>query len=101
MGVADRKSQHGDCPLTFSGLLNGLDGMGSRDGMIVVMTTNFVDRLDPALVRSGRVTMPVRFTHATDGQLRATVQRFRPRRWRRRRHSSTALSRRRAAPLPG
>ena len=37
--------------LTFSGLLNAIDGVTSTEGRIVFMTTNYVDRLDPALIR--------------------------------------------------
>jgi len=48
-------------PLTFSGLLNGLDGVGSADGQIFFLTTNFLERLDDALIRSGRVDKKVEF----------------------------------------
>ena len=41
--------------LTFSGLLNALDGVVSVDGILTIMTTNHLERLDPALVRGGRV----------------------------------------------
>ena len=41
--------------LTFSTLLNSLDGVLHPDGAIVFMTTNHVDKLDDALRRPGRV----------------------------------------------
>ena len=41
--------------MTFSGLLNAIDGVTSTEGRIVFMTTNYIDRLDPALIRPGRV----------------------------------------------
>lgn len=41
--------------VTFSGLLNCLDGVASTEARILFMTTNYLDRLDPALVRPGRV----------------------------------------------
>ncbi|KAH8158687.1 hypothetical protein CIB48_g9560 [Xylaria polymorpha] len=44
---------------TLSGLLGVLDGVGSAEGRIVIMTTNKPDRLDSALVRPGRVDMRV------------------------------------------
>ncbi|KAI0156702.1 mitochondrial chaperone BCS1 [Hypoxylon sp. FL1284] len=44
---------------TLSGLLNVLDGVGSPEGRIVIMTTNKPDRLDDALVRPGRIDMKV------------------------------------------
>ncbi|KAH7028892.1 P-loop containing nucleoside triphosphate hydrolase protein [Microdochium trichocladiopsis] len=40
---------------TLSGLLNVLDGVASQEGRIVLMTSNFADKLDEALVRPGRI----------------------------------------------
>jgi hypothetical protein len=36
-------------------LLNALDGNGNVNNCVIIMTTNFADRLDPALTRSGRI----------------------------------------------
>ncbi|KAI3325627.1 P-loop containing nucleoside triphosphate hydrolase protein, partial [Xylariaceae sp. AK1471] len=44
---------------TLSGLLNVLDGVGSHEGRIILMTTNFIERLDAALVRPGRIDKQV------------------------------------------
>lgn len=41
--------------LTLSGLLNVLDGVASVEGRIVLMTSNFAEKLDRALVRPGRI----------------------------------------------
>ncbi|TYZ69181.1 hypothetical protein PybrP1_006163 [[Pythium] brassicae (nom. inval.)] len=41
--------------LNLSGLLNVLDGVIDCPGRIVIMTTNHPEKLDPALVRPGRV----------------------------------------------
>jgi len=65
----DRKSNNGNNPLTFTGLLNAVDGIGEHRGTIFVMTTNYIDRLDSALIRAGRVDMKVEFKHADDYQL--------------------------------
>ncbi|BEI83729.1 hypothetical protein CcaverHIS002_0403330 [Cutaneotrichosporon cavernicola] len=43
--------------VTFSGLLNALDGVASSEERIIFMTTNHAERLDPALIRPGRVDM--------------------------------------------
>lgn len=43
--------------VTLSGLLNCLDGVASTEARILFMTTNYIDRLDPALIRPGRVDM--------------------------------------------
>ncbi len=40
--------------LSFSALLNTLDGAGAVEGSIAILTTNHRDRLDPALIRPGR-----------------------------------------------
>lgn len=40
--------------VTKAGLLNAIDGITTPDGRIFVMTTNFPERLDPALIRPGR-----------------------------------------------
>ena len=50
---------------TLSGLLNVLDGVGSQEGRIVIMTTNKPEMLDPALVRPGRVDMKVHLGNIT------------------------------------
>jgi len=39
----------------LAGLLNVLDGVVDSPGRIVVMTTNHPDKLDPALIRPGRI----------------------------------------------
>lgn len=44
-----------DGGLSLSGLLNALDGAETQDGLITVLTTNHIEKLDPALVRSGRI----------------------------------------------
>ncbi|KAG8807017.1 hypothetical protein FRC19_006919 [Serendipita sp. 401] len=41
--------------VTFSGFINALDGVASSEERIIFMTTNHIQRLDPALIRPGRV----------------------------------------------
>jgi chaperone BCS1 len=43
--------------VTLSGLLNAVDGIASRDDRILVMTSNHPEKLDPALIRPGRVDL--------------------------------------------
>lgn len=54
--------------LTFSGLLNALDGAGTKAGTLVFITTNHIEKLDPALIGVGRVDYRQEFTHATADQ---------------------------------
>jgi mitochondrial chaperone BCS1 len=62
--------------VTFSGLLNALDGVAAGEERIAFLTTNHVDRLDPALIRPGRVDMMVRIGEATRYQAAQMWQRF-------------------------
>lgn len=50
--------------ISFSGLLNAIDGVASHEGRILILTTNHPEKLDPALIRPGRVDMRVEFTLA-------------------------------------
>lgn len=62
--------------VTFSGLLNALDGVASAEERLVFLTTNYVDRLDSALIRPGRVDMAVRLGEATRWQMAKLWDRF-------------------------
>lgn len=64
--------------LTFSGLLNALDGVASSEERILFMTTNHLNRLDDALIRPGRVDYKQYIGHATDIQLQLMFIRFFP-----------------------
>lgn len=64
--------------LTYGGLINALDGILSREGVLAVMTTNHVMKLDETLVRPGRVDVPVLFTYATAEQVERMFVHFFP-----------------------
>jgi len=64
--------------LTFSGLLNAIDGVTSTEGRIVFMTTNYLDRLDPALIRPGRVDTMEYIGPCTLHQLTTMYRKFYP-----------------------
>lgn len=51
--------------VTASGLLNALDGLAAGEDRIAFLTTNHIDKLDPALIRPGRVDMMVRIGEAS------------------------------------
>ncbi|KUL81905.1 hypothetical protein ZTR_09532 [Talaromyces verruculosus] len=51
-------ARHG---VSLSGLLNAIDGVGSPEGHILVMSTNYIDHLDEALIRPGRVDKTIVF----------------------------------------
>lgn len=62
--------------VTFSGLLNCLDGVASTEARIVFMTTNYLDRLDPALIRPGRVDLKEYVGYCSQHQLESMYKRF-------------------------
>ncbi|XP_059280420.1 AAA-ATPase At3g50940-like [Lycium ferocissimum] len=53
--------------VTLSGLLNFIDGLWSScgDERIIVFTTNHKDRLDPALLRPGRMDVHIHMSYCT------------------------------------
>lgn len=51
--------------VSLSDLLNITDGLLASDGTICLFTTNYIDRLDPAFLRAGRMNKVVEFTDMT------------------------------------
>jgi chaperone BCS1 len=62
--------------VTFSGLLNALDGVASSQERIVFLTTNHFERLDPALIRPGRVDLYQELGPLTREQTQRLWRRF-------------------------
>lgn len=61
----DKSKNNNNDGISLSGLLNAIDGVASHEGRVLVMTTNFPDKLDDALIRPGRIDMRIDFTLAT------------------------------------
>ncbi|KAH3674347.1 hypothetical protein WICMUC_003373 [Wickerhamomyces mucosus] len=62
--------------VTFSGLLNALDGVASSEETITFMTTNHPERLDPAILRPGRIDYRVLIDNASSHQIEEMFLRF-------------------------
>ena len=62
--------------ITMSGLLNAIDGVASQEGRVLVMTTNFPEKLDDALIRPGRVDLKVRFDLARRKEMQELFMRM-------------------------
>ena len=73
-----RDKQDTRIEISFSGLLNALDGVAAQEGRIVFLTTNHFDRLDKALIRPGRVDVAVELGNASAAMLRTMFLRFYP-----------------------
>ncbi|CAI5964752.1 unnamed protein product [Closterium sp. NIES-64] len=78
--TAARSKADGSCAdsLSFSGLLNALDGIAAQERRILVMTTNHIDRLDPALIRPGRIDFRLLLDRASSAQIARLFLRFFP-----------------------
>lgn len=64
--------------VTLSGLLNVLDSMSSEEGRITFATTNYIENLDPALIRPGRMDVKIQYKLATTKQVEQVFKRFYP-----------------------
>ncbi|PIN06822.1 AAA+-type ATPase [Handroanthus impetiginosus] len=69
-GDGDSESDYMDSTnnkFTLSGLLNFIDGLWSTcgDGRIIIFTTNHKEKLDPALLRPGRMDMHIHMGYCT------------------------------------
>lgn len=62
--------------ITLAGLLNIIDGAASTEGRVLIMTTNCPEKLDPALIRPGRVDVQIKFTLATRIQIQDIFRRM-------------------------
>ncbi|KAK9668713.1 hypothetical protein RND81_13G080500 [Saponaria officinalis] len=61
----DGESEKKGSEVTLSGLLNFIDGIWSSCGeeRIIVFTTNYIDKLDPALIRRGRMDVQIELSY--------------------------------------
>ncbi|OIT29906.1 PREDICTED: AAA-ATPase At3g50940-like [Nicotiana attenuata] len=60
-------SNQQESKVTLSGLLNFIDGLWSScgDERIIIFTTNHIEKLDPALLRPGRMDMHIHMSYCT------------------------------------
>ncbi|MGH1415394.1 MAG: AAA family ATPase [Pelagimonas sp.] len=64
--------------VSFSGLLNAIDGVAAQEGRALIMTTNHKDKLDPALIRPGRADVHVELGLVGAATARRLFARFFP-----------------------
>ncbi|MCD9644228.1 Protein HYPER-SENSITIVITY-RELATED 4 [Datura stramonium] len=65
-------SNQQETKVTLSGFLNFIDGLWSScgDERIIIFTTNHIEKLDPALLRPGRMDMHIHFSYCTPSGFR-------------------------------
>ena len=64
--------------ISFSGLLNTLDGIAHKEEQMTFLTTNYITKLDKALIRPGRIDKIIKFTYATLSQIEMMYNKFFP-----------------------
>ena len=67
--------------MTFSGLLNAIDGIitpDSSEPQLLFLTTNYKERLDSALIRPGRVDFQLHVDYCDEHQAKMLYERFYP-----------------------
>ena len=74
--LLDRDTEPEKEALDLSFLLNLLDGTLEANGRILIITTNFPERIDRALIRPGRVDMIVHFKRCSRAVLQEMVNAF-------------------------
>lgn len=64
--------------LTLGGVLNAIDGVAESDGRVLVITTNMREKLDPALLRPGRIDLQLELGLMSPPMFRAAFKNFFP-----------------------
>lgn len=77
-GPALSTAHGGMSQLTLTGLLNALDGVVASDARLTFLTTNYPERLDPALIRPGRVDVKQFLGPASSSQVSRLFIKFHP-----------------------
>ncbi len=58
----------------LASVLNQLDGINSLSNTVYVFTTNYIDKLDPALIRPGRIDLKIEIGYVTTETFNKFVQ---------------------------
>lgn len=62
--------------LSLSGILNVLDGVVDSPGRILVMTSNHPEKLDPALIRPGRIDKKLKLGYMDNGNVLEMLEHY-------------------------
>ena len=72
----DGRKNNKEKGISFSMLLNCLDGIFSQSGTITIMTTNHLEKLDPALIRHGRIDVKMEISNPDSLQVKKYLENF-------------------------
>lgn len=68
----NKRNIDGDGKLTLSCILNTIDSIFEQSARIMIITTNYKNKLDNALIRSGKIDMKINFTKCTNKMTKNT-----------------------------
>lgn len=78
----DRLSKEDKCignsEVDLPTLLNVLDGSFIRDGSIIIITANSIDKFDKALLRHGRIDYKLEFKYISESQIQNMIEKLLP-----------------------
>lgn len=76
--IADNNTVEKDTneKMTLSGLLNIMDGILETPGRIIIMTSNYPERLDSALIRPGRIDLKITFPYCDGDMITELIEKF-------------------------
>lgn len=75
---SDSIQSEGSAQFNLQNLLAILDGYEYLDSCLVVMTSNYKEKLDPALIRSGRIDLKVEISYPNGATVNAMFQELYP-----------------------
>lgn len=64
--------------IDFSTMLNCLDGITTKKGLVMFMTTNHIQQLDKAFIRPGRVDLSIEFGYPSRNELQEALMMLGP-----------------------
>ena len=79
VGAADNATVENTPPqekLTLSGLLNIMDGILETPGFVIIMISNYPERLDGALIRPGRIDLKIEFPYCDAMMIIDLIEKF-------------------------
>ncbi|RWR98439.1 Mitochondrial chaperone BCS1-like protein, partial [Dinothrombium tinctorium] len=71
----NKKVEHN---VSFSAFINMLDGIASKEGLVIMMTTNNINALDSTFLRAGRIDRLQKIDYPSDYQIKELFCRFYP-----------------------
>jgi chaperone BCS1 len=72
----NRNTRDAKLPLNLSDVLNTFDGLLASPGRIMIMTTNHIEKLDPALIRPGRADLKLEIGYINAEAFSAFIRHF-------------------------